>query len=225
MRLQQPAAGKQSSLLFDLGAELYALYTDNPAWRASCAALADELAPPVSRVLDLGCGPGTTIVALAPRLPGATWIGGDLARRMLALARRRLRHAPYEVALLRLDALRLPFAAASVDAVVGHSFLYLVPDDRRVLAEARRVLRPGGCVAFMEPAVGYVSPAGIWRVSHDPRFLLSVPPWRWLSRRERRYSASSFRASLTAAGFTDVSCRAVLGGLGIIGRGRRGASS
>ena len=220
---QKVAAASQSSLLFDLGAELYALYTDNPAWRASCAALADDLASPLRRVLDLGCGPGTTIAALSTERPAVTWIGGDLSRRMLHLAQRRLRRVPYGMALVRLDALCLPFAAASVDAVVGHSFLYLVPDDQRVLVEARRVLRPGGSIAFMEPAAGYVSPAGIWRVSHDPRFLVSIPPWRWLSRRKRRYSPASFRALLSEAGFTDVSCRPALGGIGIIGSGRRDA--
>ena len=210
-----------SPRLFDLGADLYTAYTDNAAWRASCAALAGHLPLELHRVLDLGCGPGTTIAALAQVLPATTWIGGDLAGRMLRLAKRRLARAGLASTLVRLDALTLPFAAASVDGVVGHSFLYLVRDERQALLEAHRVLRPAGRVAFMEPAEGYVSPAALWRVSREVRFLLSVPPWRLMSRRHRRYSPASFRTALQGAGFVDIRCTPALGGLGIIGSGRR----
>lgn len=210
-----------SPRLFDLGADLYAAYTDNPPWRASCAALAGHLPAVVGRVLDLGCGPGTTIAALAAVAPETQWVGGDLAGRMLRLAKRRLHHAGVTAQLTRLDALALPFATGSVDGIVGHSFLYLVADERQALLEAYRVLRSGGRVAFMEPAAGYVSPAGIWHVSHDPRFLCSIPPWRAMSRRHRRYSLASFTVALQEAGFDDVRCTPVLGGLGIIGSGRR----
>lgn len=210
-----------SPLLFDLGANLYAAYTDNSTWQASCAALAYHLQPDVHRVLDLGCGPGTTTAALAAMLPATEWIGGDLAGRMLRLAKRRLAHTGIRASLVRCDALALPFAAASVDGIVGHSFLYLVPEERQVLQAAYRVLRPGGRIAFMEPADGYVSPARIWRASNDPRFLLSVPPWRLMSRHQRRYSCDSFHAALQGAGFVEIRCTPVLGGLGIIGSGKR----
>ena len=207
--------------LFDLGADIYAFYTDNPAWRASCATLAGHLAPNSHRVLDLGCGPGTTILALSRVVPATAWIGGDLAGRMLRLAKRRLARERVVAQLVRLDALALPFGAASVDGVVGHSFLYLVPDEQQALLESRRVLRPGGRVAFMEPAERYVSPAAFWRVSHDLRFLFSVPPWRFMSRHQRRYCDASFSVALRRAGFVDIRCTEVLGGLGIIGSGRR----
>lgn len=210
-----------SSRLFDLGAELYAAYTDNPAWRASCAELAAFFPAGAGRVLDLGCGPGTTIAALAAVRPATEWIGGDLASRMLRLAQRRLERYGVAAPLARLDAVALPLGPESVDGVVGHSFLYLVPDEGQVLREAYRVLRPGGRVAFMEPAVGYVPPVGLWRVSHDPRFLFSIPPWRAMSRRHRRYSADSFRAALQGAGFVEIRSTPVLGGLGIIGSGGR----
>lgn len=208
--------------LFDLGADLYAAYTDNPPWRASCAALARHLPADARRVLDLGCGPGTTIAALAAVMPETRWVGGDLSGRMLRLAKWRLRGAGVAAQLTRLDALALPLADASVDGVVGHSFLYLVADEHRALREAWRVLRPGGRVACMEPAAGYVSPVGIWRVGRDPRFLFSIPPWRAMSRRHRRYTPASFARALRAAGFGDIRCTAALGGLGIIGSGRRG---
>lgn len=208
-----------SAWLFDLGADLYAAYTDNSAWRASCAALGGHLIPNARWVLDLGCGPGTTIEALAAVTPGVRWLGGDLAARMLHLARRRLSRHAVPSRLVRLDAAALPLAQASVDGVVGHSFLYLVPNEQATLREAHRVVRPGGRVAFMEPANGYISPAALWRVSHDPRFLLSVPLWRVMSRHERRYSATSLAYALRRAGFVDLRCTPVLGGLGVIASG------
>ena len=47
----------------------------------------------------------------------------------------------------------LPFTDSSLEAVVGHSFLYLVADRQATLAEAHRVLRPGGQIVLMEPNV------------------------------------------------------------------------
>ena len=211
--------------LFEAGAGLYAWYTENATWTASCAALADHLPSRPMRLLDLGCGPGTTLQALQRRLPGAALAGGDLAGRMLTQARRRLRQGGIVVSLLQLDARHLPFADQSFDAVTGHSFLYLVDDARAVLDEVRRVLRPGGRAAFMEPATRYVSPRALWRFSHDARFLMSVLLWRVMSRRHRRFDVATLPETLAAAGLIDLRAAAVLGGLGVIGSGARPADA
>jgi ubiquinone/menaquinone biosynthesis C-methylase UbiE len=52
---------------------------------------------------------------------------------------------------VRADALHLPLADESVDAVTGHSFLYLLPDHPIALSQAKHVFYPKGYVAFLKP--------------------------------------------------------------------------
>ena len=94
------------------------------------------------RVLDLGCGAGRHLVELC-RL-GYRATGLDLSMPMLNAAR----SASAEPVLVRGDMRRLPFRASGFDIVTSYftSFGYFddEEDDRRVLREVRRVLRPGG---------------------------------------------------------------------------------
>ncbi len=95
-----------------------------------------ELGP----VIDLGCGPAQVARYLAGR--GVKTVGVDLAREMLAAARRRAAELP----LVAGDALDLPFGAGSCGGVVAfyslHNLLrHLLP---RALFEMNRVLRSGG---------------------------------------------------------------------------------
>jgi ubiquinone/menaquinone biosynthesis C-methylase UbiE len=202
--------------LFNLGADIYAWFTAQAAWRASCARLADELAASEPElVVDLGCGPGVSTFELARLLPRSRLVGLDVAPRMLRQAQRR---APSGVSVgwLHADAASLPFPDASVAACTGHSFLYLVQDRTSVLREIRRVLRPGGRLALMEPSVKGASPAGVLAVSRDPRHLLSVGLWRPFSRLHGRFTPDSLALTLKAAGFVDCHVDETLGGLGLL---------
>jgi ubiquinone/menaquinone biosynthesis C-methylase UbiE len=96
-------------------------------------------------VLELGCGDGFFTARLG-EASGARVIGVDVSPDLLAAARERLPAAEF----VRADAHRLPFAAASFDAVVGSSVLHHL-EPSTALAEARRVLKPGGRIAFAEP--------------------------------------------------------------------------
>jgi len=90
---------------------------------------------------DLGCGTGQVAASLAPFVREVVAVDGSAP--MLTAARKRL--APYRnVELHRGDLEALPLEAASLDAAVLSLALHLAPEPARVLAEAARVLRPGG---------------------------------------------------------------------------------
>lgn len=96
--------------------------------------------PAGSSVLDLPCGTGRFTGWLTER--GYRVLSADRAERMLAEARRK--GGPGQLALLRVDAERLPLADASVDAVLMVRFLHLVgPKEARlrIFAELARVTR------------------------------------------------------------------------------------
>jgi SAM-dependent methyltransferase len=95
-----------------------------------------------TRVLDLACGPGVVAGMAASR--GAELCGVDFSAAMLAQARA----AFPRVAFVHGDAEALTLPDGSFDAVVSNFGLHHVPRPALALAEARRVLRPGGRVAF-----------------------------------------------------------------------------
>jgi SAM-dependent methyltransferase len=98
-----------------------------------------ERLPPAAVVVDLGCGPGFDAARLA--LAGTRVFGLDLSAGMLSVAAPRLAGR-----LGQADMRWLPLATGSMDGIWSRAALLHVPepDTLRVLAEMRRVLRPGG---------------------------------------------------------------------------------
>jgi SAM-dependent methyltransferase len=93
-----------------------------------------------TRLLDVGCGTGLTLVLATAR--GAQVAGLDVTPELLSIARERLPDAD----LREGDMETLPFADAAFDAVVGVNAFQFAGDPRRALREAARVVRPGGRV-------------------------------------------------------------------------------
>jgi ubiquinone/menaquinone biosynthesis C-methylase UbiE len=93
------------------------------------------------QVLDLCCGPGVVAAAVAAR--GAVPVGLDFSAAMLARARALHPAMRFDEA----DAEAMPYPDASFDAVVSNFGIHHAPEPARALAEARRVLRPGGRIA------------------------------------------------------------------------------
>jgi ubiquinone/menaquinone biosynthesis C-methylase UbiE len=94
------------------------------------------------RVLDIGAGTGTLAALVGERHPGARVTGLDADPAMLARARAKAPGASFDEGL----SYELPYPDASFDRVLSSLFFHhLRPrDKRRTLAEAHRVLRPGG---------------------------------------------------------------------------------
>ncbi len=207
--------------VFDVVAQGYDLITTQAMWQASAASLTrglDDVAAP--RILDLGAGPGNSASAMRRARPDARVVMLDRAPAMVQRAARVAARGPGLTALLA-DAARLPFPDASFDLMTGHSFLYLVPAREAVLAEARRTLKRGGHVAFLEPADGRLSPGQWARLTRGGlRFFISMVGWRAMSGLHARFSPATLTTTLAAAGFTDATATITMEGAGIVGRAR-----
>ena len=115
-------------------------------------ALLDLLPPgPIDRLLDIGTGTGRLLELLAPRAASA--LGIDASRAMLALARARLATPELMHCAVRLaDMYRLPLADAGFDVIILQMVLHYAEDPSGALAEAARVLRPGGQLLVVDLA-------------------------------------------------------------------------
>lgn len=145
--------------------------------------LADLLRPvPGALVLDVATGTGRLPLALfeQPSFRGRV-IGLDASRPMLEIAAEKLRGHEHRLMLLWRDASSLPFAAGTFDAVTVLEMLEFTPDPPAQLAEAMRVLRPGG----------------IFITTRRRGWNARVMPGK-------THSQSEFRALLEALGLTNV---------------------
>lgn len=108
--------------------------------------------------LDVGCGHGFDILALAARV-GATGrvVGIDHDPGMIAAARRAVNGAAAPVELHRADATALPLADDAVDACRSERVFQHLADGRAALAEMVRVTRPGGRVVLLDTDWGSIS--------------------------------------------------------------------
>lgn len=139
--------------MFDRTAERYDLANDvlslgqDRLWRRAVAkALA---ARPGERVLDLAAGTGTSSELFAAY--GASCVACDFSLGMLRVGARRRRGVSLRgVSFVGGDALRLPFADASFDAVTISFGLRNLVDPEAGLAELRRVAKPGGRLVVCE---------------------------------------------------------------------------
>jgi SAM-dependent methyltransferase len=108
------------------------------------------------RVLDIGCGPGWFWEGGISALPADLDLTlADSSPGMVAEAVKRCGALPFRsVAGQQADAVALPFAESSFDAVIAMHMLYHLPDPAAGIAEMFRVLRPGGVLAVTTNGIG-----------------------------------------------------------------------
>jgi ubiquinone/menaquinone biosynthesis C-methylase UbiE/DNA-binding MarR family transcriptional regulator len=147
------------------------------------AALADR---PIRALLDLGTGTGRMLELFAPDIERG--LGLDLSLDMLALARARLDRAGLQHCSVRHgDIYNLALPRDSFDVVILHQVLHFLDDGPRAVAEAARVLRPGGRLLVVDFA------------PHDLEFLREQHAHRRLG-----FAAEAVTQWLEAAGLEPV---------------------
>ncbi|MFL6161578.1 MAG: demethylmenaquinone methyltransferase [Jatrophihabitantaceae bacterium] len=217
--------------MFDAVARRYDLtntvlsFGQDRRWRR-CTRRALALVPG-ERVLDVAAGTGVSTAELARS--GALAVASDFSLGMLAAGSRRRRQLPFVAA----DALHLPFADATFDAVTISFGLRNIAEVPTALAEFARVTRPGGRLAVCEFSTP-VLPG--FRQLYLNYLMRALP---WIARRVASnpeayvYLAESIRgwpdqralaASIADAGWTEVHWRNLTGGVVALHRAQRPAS-
>jgi len=146
-------------------------------------------------VLDLGSGGGIDVLLSARRVgPTGKAYGLDMTDEMLALARENQRKAGVEnVEFLRGEIEAIPLPEAAVDVVISNCVINLSADKRRVLAEAFRVLRPGGRFAVSDIVLTEALP-------EEARSSLAL----WTGCVAGALQESEYRSLLAEAGFEGI---------------------
>jgi len=175
-RMRNMASASKSSLLPDLGPDVYA------EWRASkIGAITEDLQRRLilalvgdvsdRRVLDVGCGDGDLAVELSCR--GATVTGIDTSTDMIEAARARAKREGTDISFTVGEAARIPFAPECFDVVVAVTILCFVANAAPVFREIARVLRPGGSLV-----IGELGKWSQWAVARRIRAWLGSRLWR-----------------------------------------------
>ena len=102
------------------------------------------------RLLEIGCGVGAVLGILGRRFPSLSLAGLDAAAEQIAYAREHMEKLQLEVELRQGDAASLPWPDHSFDHVYMMWFLEHLQEPEKVLAEAKRVLKPGGSLICQE---------------------------------------------------------------------------
>lgn len=125
---------------------------DQAGYERSLARTRDFLSPD-DRVLEIGCGTGTTALHHAPYVKHIT--GTDISAQMINIANEKVMDgAPLNAEFITAQADDLPFANASFDVAMAHNLLHLVDDLAMALKATHRVVKPGGIFITKTPCLG-----------------------------------------------------------------------
>jgi ubiquinone/menaquinone biosynthesis C-methylase UbiE len=117
-------------------------------------------------VLEIGAGSGLNLPFYGAQVRRLHAL--EPSEALLRMASRRLPGAPFPVDLLQGSAEEIPLADGSVDTVVTTWTLCSIPDVAKALREARRVLRPGGSLLFVEHGHAPDASVAAWQRRIEP---------------------------------------------------------
>jgi ubiquinone/menaquinone biosynthesis C-methylase UbiE len=136
--------------------------------------------------LELGCGRGVGAELVLDAFGAERVDAFDLDPRMVALARERLARRGPRARLWVGDATHIPVPDSTYDAVFDFGIIHHVPHWRRVLAEVRRVLVPGGRFYAEEVLASFIRQPIVRRLLEHPQ--------------RDRFDQPGFQAALAEAG-------------------------
>ncbi len=152
-----------------------------------------QLLRPSDTVMEVGCGTGTTALKLAPGV--SRLIASDISSEMIAIAREKAEGQSCRNVAFRNGSASHPDGPGGVhDAVLAFNLLHLVPDRSATLAEAYRLLKPGGLFISKTPCLSEMNP--LIRVALPVMRLLGKAPTVSF------FAAAGIEAEIARAGFT-----------------------
>ena len=157
------------------------------------------------RVVDLGCGPGFLSLAVADIVgPSGAVHGIDINARFVADAAQRANERGLaHVTFHHVAGAALPLDDASVDRVIAKNVLEYVPDLRATIAEAVRVLAPGGRLHAIDSDWGFVIVEPWGKATVERFFAAAAPAFR------EPHIGRKLPAAFHAAGLSDVKVQLV----------------
>jgi demethylmenaquinone methyltransferase/2-methoxy-6-polyprenyl-1,4-benzoquinol methylase len=208
---------------YDLANHLLSFNIDR-LWRARTARRVGRiLERPEARVLDICCGTGDLVLALAKGGPATRpTFGSDFCHPMLTAAHEKIERRRVRAPLFEADALRLPLRDASLDLITAAFGFRNLADYGAGLEEMRRVLRPGGMAAILEfsqpPNPAFAALYGFYSRRILPWIggALSGSPdaYRYLPESVRKFpSAPELADDMRRVGFQSVSYELLTGGI------------
>jgi SAM-dependent methyltransferase len=206
-----PRAERGAGSLYDEAAGIYAFLRErvfrDDTERIVSALWTDGRPGRAEHVVEAGCGPGLYARQLAARFPHLRVTGIDRSREQIRIARSRAAAESLERCEFAVgDARELPLADGSVDAVIASRLLSSVPVPSRIVAELRRVLRPGGRCFIAEPRYRWqlAVPLAAMRAaagrSRERRWVGLAGAWQGA----RTLDGGAFRSVVASAGWSSV---------------------
>jgi ubiquinone/menaquinone biosynthesis C-methylase UbiE len=101
-------------------------------------------------VIDIGTGPGTIPLNLKRLFPRAHFIGIDISKEMISMARGHAARSGLHLPVLVGDGQSLPFGTDKADCVISFFAMHHMDHPQRLLAEIDRVLKPGGALLIID---------------------------------------------------------------------------